>query len=122
MYTQRLTWKRLTILSTTAVLVTLVAIGVVTQLTAHGGDGDVIHACVSDASGEIKIVGPDEECKPNSSPLDWNVQGIPGSQGMAGRNCWDRNGNGLPDLPDEDTNNDGVVDVLDCLLAAPTPT
>ena len=34
--------------------------------------------------------------------------------GSAGISCWDLNQNGTGDLPDEDINGDGVVDVLDC--------
>jgi len=36
---------------------------------------------------------------------------VPGQDGL---NCWDVNGNGLPDPDEEDFNNDGVVDVFDC--------
>jgi mono/diheme cytochrome c family protein len=37
--------------------------------------------------------------------------GPPGSDGIS---CWDLNENGTGDLPDEDINGDGVVDVFDC--------
>ncbi|MDH3417431.1 MAG: Ig-like domain-containing protein [Gammaproteobacteria bacterium] len=37
--------------------------------------------------------------------------GPPGSDGIS---CWDLNENGIGDLPDEDINGDGVVDVFDC--------
>ena len=40
--------------------------------------------------------------------------GAPGSDGSDGLACWDLNGNGVPDFPDEDTNGDGVIDVFDC--------
>jgi hypothetical protein len=49
-----------------------------------------------------------------------------GAAGGAGRgtvgglNCWDLNGNGLPDA-DEDTNQDGVIDALDCQGAPGEP-
>ena len=39
--------------------------------------------------------------------------GVAGPAGSDGVSCWDLNGNGIAD-PEEDTNNDGVVDVLDC--------
>ena len=117
MHAQTLTWKRLTIVSTTVMFLALLALGLVAQLAAHGGGDGLIHACVNDNSGEIKIVGPDDECKKNWSPLDWNVRGVPGLA------CWDLNGNGLPD-PAEDTNGDLVVDVLDCRggTAPPPPS
>ena len=40
--------------------------------------------------------------------------GAAGLDGGAGISCWDLNQNGIGDLPDEDVNGDGVVDVLDC--------
>ena len=41
------------------------------------------------------------------------VDGASGLDGSDGTNCWDLNANGVGD-PEEDINNDGVVDVLDC--------
>jgi octaheme c-type cytochrome (tetrathionate reductase family) len=52
------------------------------------------------------------------------IDGVPGTAGVDGadgQNCWDLNGNGVGDLPDEDLNGDGVVDVLDCNPAANEP-
>ncbi|MEJ2523807.1 MAG: cytochrome c3 family protein [Gammaproteobacteria bacterium] len=40
--------------------------------------------------------------------------GLPGGAGDPGLACWDLNENGIKDFPDEDTNGDGVIDVLDC--------
>lgn len=37
-----------------------------------------------------------------------------GEQGQSGLACWDRNENFVADLPDEDLNLDGYVDVFDC--------
>ena len=45
---------------------------------------------------------------------DRGPAGSDGSDGDAGLACWDLNENGIPDFPDEDTNGDGVIDVLDC--------
>jgi hypothetical protein len=42
------------------------------------------------------------------------ADGSDGADGGDGINCWDLNQNGLGDLPDEDTNGDGVVDTFDC--------
>ncbi len=42
-----------------------------TWVFAHGGDPDLVHACVNDDSGGIRIVGPNEECKSKESALDW---------------------------------------------------
>jgi len=41
------------------------------------------------------------------------TDGINATDGNDGINCWDLNANGVAD-PEEDLNNDGVVDVLDC--------
>ncbi len=40
--------------------------------------------------------------------------GADGADGSDGQACWDLNNNGVGDLPDEDVNGDGVVDVYDC--------
>jgi hypothetical protein len=47
--------------------------------------------------------------------------GADGAEGPAGLACWDLNENGIADLPDEDLNGDGVVDVLDCNALANLP-
>jgi len=46
--------------------------------------------------------------------------GADGADGPAGLACWDLNENGIPDFPDEDRNNDGVIDVLDCQTVGAT--
>lgn len=54
---------------------------------------------------------------PEGPEGDEGPQGPQGPQGPAGTNgiaCWDLNGNGTGDLPDEDINGDGVVNVTDC--------
>ena len=45
------------------------------------------------------------------------IDGQDGADGLDGRDCWDFNGNGIGDA-EEDTNGDGVVDVLDCKYGA----
>jgi len=48
---------------------------------------------------------------------DDGLDGLDGQDGVAGADgqaCWDLNNNGVGDLPGEDLNGDGVVDVLDC--------
>ena len=42
---------------------------------------------------------------------DDGAAGAPGDDGDPGLACWDLNGNGIPDFPDEDTNGDGTADV-----------
>lgn len=47
------------------------------------------------------------------------ADGTDGSDGAAGLSCWDTNQNGVPDMPDEDINGDGVIDVADCVVSVP---
>ncbi len=49
-------------------------------VSAHGGDTNLIHACVK-SNGQIRIVDANEECRNNESSLDWNIQGEPGPSG-----------------------------------------
>jgi len=46
------------------------------------------------------------------------ADGQDGTDGADGFSCWDLNQNGVGDIPDEDINGDGVVDVLDCNATA----
>ena len=63
-----------------------VGLGVSMQISASGDNSDpnVIHACVNNNSGEIKIVTPDEECKKNWTAVHWSVGGPQGEQGPKG--------------------------------------
>lgn len=54
------------------------------QLGAHGGDSRLIHACVHDRIGVVKIATPDESCPSGWTALDWNFRGRPGTSGTAG--------------------------------------
>jgi hypothetical protein len=50
---------------------------------------------------------------PPNTPYFWDdgkKEWVP----LRGLKCWDLNGNGRPDLPAEDTNGDGKVDINDC--------
>ncbi|MBI4504908.1 MAG: hypothetical protein HY691_05180, partial [Chloroflexi bacterium] len=40
---------------------------VVTMVSAHGGDLALIHACVNNSSGEIKIVPANQTCNRNET-------------------------------------------------------
>jgi octaheme c-type cytochrome (tetrathionate reductase family) len=59
----------------------------------------ILAVLVAGCSGDDGIDGADGQA------------GTPGTDGIS---CWDLNENGVPDLPDEDTNGDGVVNVEDC--------
>jgi hypothetical protein len=64
--------------------VILISLASATFVRAHGGDITRIHACVSNTSGEIKIVGANATCPNNYRALDWNIQGPAGQQGPIG--------------------------------------
>jgi hypothetical protein len=40
-------------------------------LFADGGDPTLIHACVKNANGQVRIVAPNDGCLPSESPLHW---------------------------------------------------
>lgn len=64
--------------------VVLISLMSVTLVSAHGGNTALIHACVNNTSGEIKIVNPNVNCPNNYRALDWNIQGPTGQQGPIG--------------------------------------
>jgi hypothetical protein len=68
-------------LAFTVILLSLVS---VTYVSAHGGNTALIHSCVNNTSGEIKIVGANSNCPGNYRALDWNIQGPAGQQGPIG--------------------------------------
>ncbi len=54
------------------------------QVRAHGGDPSLIHACVKNQVGEVKIIAPNGTCLPGWTPTDWSITGPQGPQGPAG--------------------------------------
>lgn len=68
--------------------------------------------------GETGPQGPQGETGPQGPQGETGPQG---PQGDAGTACWDLNGNGVADLPDEDINEDDTVDILDCQGAQGPP-
>ena len=65
----------------------LLIANLVTYASAHGGDPNRVHACVKSSSrhqGQVRIVDPDERCKSNEQPLDWNITGPQGPAGPQG--------------------------------------
>lgn len=58
--------------------------------------------------------GPSGPQGPQGEKGDKGNTGEQGAAGQDGLNCWDLDGDGIPDLSDEDANGDGIVDVLDC--------
>ena len=66
------------------VIVALAGALVTTQIGAHGGDPDLLHSCINNASGEVKIIGPNDACQKNWTAVDWSTSGAPGEPGPAG--------------------------------------
>ena len=58
-------------------------------------------------------------CGSDGSDGSDGAAGSAGADGSNGLSCWDTNQNGVADLPDEDINGDGVVDVNDCVVLVP---
>lgn len=50
----------------------------VTQVFAHGGSSNLIHACVKTSTGSIRVVSAADTCSGNETALDWNKEGAPG--------------------------------------------
>ncbi len=65
--------RSLTLVIGAFIIVAFVGFFTVTQVRAHVGPADPgqIHSCVNNASGQIEIIGADESCRNNWSPLDW---------------------------------------------------
>ena len=58
--------------------------------------------------------GDDGSTGPAGPAGEDGTNGATGPTGPTGLNCWDLNGNGVPDLATEDLNKDGKVDIDDC--------
>ena len=66
-------------------IVILLGMSSVIYVSAHGGDGSLIHACVNNRSGAVRIVNASSTCDGSKeTPLDWNIQGVQGIQGPQG--------------------------------------
>lgn len=65
-----------------AFLLGMVATRAIGFVSAHGGDTNLIHGCVKSGvlnSGFLRIISTTGTCNSNETPLDWNIQGIPGT-------------------------------------------
>jgi hypothetical protein len=65
-------------------LIAIVLTGIVSILLASSAPAQVIHACVKDHHGYIRIVNDPNDCRSYESPISWNVQGPPGPAGPTG--------------------------------------
>ncbi|MEZ4737374.1 MAG: hypothetical protein R3E79_60635 [Caldilineaceae bacterium] len=66
------------------------------------------------APGAQGPAGPKGDTGPQGPEGPRGEKGEPGAQGPAGLSCWDANGNGIMDTP-EDVNGDGKYDARDCV-------
>jgi hypothetical protein len=48
---------------------------------AHGGDSTLIHACVRNNNGDVRIVSPTTSCASNETAVHWPGTSAPPSQG-----------------------------------------
>jgi hypothetical protein len=53
-----------------ALLALSISLIFVPQLDAHGGDPDLIHACISN-DGIVRIVGPNDDCAKSETARHW---------------------------------------------------
>jgi hypothetical protein len=93
------------LLAVAALAVAVVVPGPAGPSGADGVDGD------DGATGVTGPMGPQGPIGPRGAD---GADGTNGTDGADGINCWDLNGNGVPDVATEDLNGDGAVDVLDC--------
>lgn len=56
--------------------------GAAAWVSAHGGDANLIHGCVKNLNGSIRIVGDNDTCNNGETPLDWNQKNTPGLGGL----------------------------------------
>ena len=71
-----------TALGTAGALLAL-TIAPASRADAHGGDPNLVHACVK-SNGTVRIIAPSGTCGVNEAPLDWGLQGPQGPKGDAG--------------------------------------
>ncbi len=66
-------------------LVAVFSMRAVIYVSAHGGDVTLIHACVNNRNGAVRIIGASAICDASrETALDWGIQGPKGDKGNAG--------------------------------------
>jgi len=85
--------------------------GMVASVGDQGLEGDQGPKGDTGSQGMIGPVGAQGPQGIQGAKGDKGDRGVAGDPGLA---CWDLNGNGTADLPDEDYNSNGIVDVDDC--------
>lgn len=51
---------------------------------AHGDDASQVHACVTQKSGNVRVIEPEAPCRDSEAALDWAIEGVPGPAGPQG--------------------------------------
>ena len=69
-----------------AIVGALIGASVATAVSAHSGAvvDQVIHSCVSNGSGVMKIIAATGACAGNEKAVDWNAIGPKGDKGIQG--------------------------------------
>lgn len=65
-----------------AFLLGILSVRTIQIIYAHGGNTNLIHACVKNGNGDLRIVDVNKNCKDNETALEWNSQGAPGLGGF----------------------------------------
>lgn len=67
-----------------AAAVALGVTGTAVAANAYTDDAGGYSGCVNTASGALRVVGPDADCRENETAITWNEAGQPGVQGPQG--------------------------------------
>jgi len=92
----------------------LALVGMARPAAAHGGDANIVHACVGKVIKIPRIVGPSGACSANlETALHWGIVGPAGLPGDKG----DKGDQGLQGLKGDkgDTGDPGLLDSFDAL-------
>lgn len=65
-------------------LLAFAALAVASAAVAPAHAAGIIHACISNQTGGMRVVNPPATCKPNETSVAWNIQGPQGPQGQMG--------------------------------------
>ena len=57
---------------------------IVLALATFVGSGEIIHACVTNGTGAVRIVSAETTCNADETALEWGVVGLQGPQGATG--------------------------------------
>lgn len=74
---QRHSLSRLTVAAVPAGIALALSVLFTPSLLADGGDATLIHACVKNANGQVRIVQPSDTCLPSEHSLHWPATGGP---------------------------------------------